>query len=107
MAKVRVNFSVSRPDVERRTEEECKAIRLLYGICITIRTEMGLLQMVRVCSNNPAHLLPMDASNLFIRGVWLHLVHRKIVRQMLDCVTSLGCHLIHVQPRGALSKIGQ
>ena len=41
MAKVRVNFSASRPDVERRTEEECKAIRLLYGICITIRTEMG------------------------------------------------------------------
>ena len=47
------------------------------------------------------------ASKLFIRGVWLHLGHRNVVRQRLDCFTSLGCHLIHVQPRGALSKIGQ
>ena len=38
-----------------------------------------LLQMLRACSDSPAILLPMDASKLFVRGMWLHLGHRKIV----------------------------
>ena len=56
---------------------------------------------------HPCPLLPMDASKLFIRGLWLHLGHHKVVRQRLLWFTNIGHGLIHVQPRGALPKLYQ